>query len=179
MDCLEPSVRSTIISHGPKTLDEVRVLADPVHASASVNLTMPQQKDESMQQSLSLLQTLVTQKSPGQTEPRWPVLPRPPTPRQPFQPSSTGTPRPIRGLQPGLKVIKPEFIPQAANHCALFWVWNCTSRPESCWRYGGRSCSPNTCPAMGKTCHFCLKPNHFQSVCSQAFRAEQQKQHTQ
>ena len=55
VDGLEPSVRSAISSHGPKTLDEVRVLADRVQASASVNLTMPKQKDQSMQQILSLL----------------------------------------------------------------------------------------------------------------------------
>ena len=85
VDGLEPSVRSEISSHGPKTLDEVRVLADRVQASASVSLTMPQQKDESMQQILSLLQTMVTQKSPSQPEPRQPVMPRPLTPRQPLQ----------------------------------------------------------------------------------------------
>ena len=84
VDGLEPSVRSAISSHGPKTLDEVRVLVDRDQASASVNLTMSQQNDESMQQILSLLQTLVTQKSPSQPEPRQPVLPRPPTPRQPL-----------------------------------------------------------------------------------------------
>ena len=150
VDGLETSVRSVISSHGPKTLDEFRVLADRVQASASVNTTIPQQKDDSMQQILSLLQTLVTLKSPSQPEPKQQVLPRHPNQRQPFHPSSTGTPRPIRGRQPG-----------------------------SCWRCGGRSCSPNSCPAMGKTCHFCLKPNHFQSVCNQALGAEQQKQHTQ
>ena len=78
VDGLEPSVRSAISSHGPKTLDEVRVLADRVQATASVNMTAPVQKDDAMQQILSLLQTLVTQKQPG---PSRPELNHPTTPR--------------------------------------------------------------------------------------------------
>ena len=63
------------------------------------------------------------------------------------------------GIQSGLEVIKLEFIlrlkiecndwlladtcPQAANHCALFWVWGCTEvlwpRGQSVKQFGSRS----------------------------------------
>lgn len=141
LDGLEPSVKSAISSHGPKTLEDVRILANRVQASAPVCSTTPMQKDDSLQQILSLLQTLVQQK---------PVQYRS-ADRQPPEMSNQrfhqATPRPIRGRS-----------------------------DNNCYRCGGRSCSKSTCPAMGKTCHFCNKLNHFQSVCRENLKqAEENK----
>ena len=36
---------------------------------------------------------------------------------------------------------------------------------RSCRRCGGNFPHTDTCPAMGKTCNYCKKPNHFAKVC--------------
>ncbi|XP_067944926.1 uncharacterized protein [Watersipora subatra] len=37
-------------------------------------------------------------------------------------------------------------------------------------RYCGRSHAPRSCPAFGKNCKLCEKPNHFAAVCKQKLR---------
>ena len=39
------------------------------------------------------------------------------------------------------------------------------SRNKSCYRCGGNFPHNNGCPAEGKTCNKCQKPNHFAVVC--------------
>ena len=42
---------------------------------------------------------------------------------------------------------------------------NSKTTTRSCRRCGGNFPHTDTCPAMGKTCNYCKKPNHFAKVC--------------
>ena len=88
------------------------MLADRVQATTSVNMTAPVQKDDSMQQVLSLLQILVTQKQAGPSRPEQnhPTTPRQQMPRQPSSlpslvlrdPFVDDSQDPVRDLEVGL-----------------------------------------------------------------------------
>lgn len=47
--------------------------------------------------------------------------------------------------------------------------------PNACLRCGGKYPHETTCPAMGKICNYCKKPNHFKSVCFKLKRKDQVK----
>lgn len=45
--------------------------------------------------------------------------------------------------------------------------------PNTCLRCGGKYPHDTPCPAMGKICNYCKKPNHFKSVCLKLKRKNQ------
>ena len=47
------------------------------------------------------------------------------------------------------------------------------SRETQCRYCGGTYPHTSSCPAKGKTCHFCKKPNHFQKMCKKKRQTKQ------
>ena len=49
------------------------------------------------------------------------------------------------------------------------------TRSKVCRNCGGPFPHTNTCPAKGRTCNYCKKPNHFKSMCRKLKRKTQVK----
>ena len=50
------------------------------------------------------------------------------------------------------------------------------SNPQkTCRNCGGQHPHKTVCPASGKTCNYCKKPNHFKTVCNKLKRKQQVK----
>ena len=67
---LHPTVQSAISSHGPKTLDEVRTLANRVQQPIAAVSAVAAPTNGTLDQILDLLKTLATKDSPQQTNNR-------------------------------------------------------------------------------------------------------------
>ena len=135
LEGLDPHICSAISSHGPKTLDEVRVLAGRVETTPPppVAAATADPSQNPLAEIMAMMREMMTERTPPRQE-------------RPF-----GRPYP-RNQRPQQQQQQQPQRQQQQNE-------------RSCMRCGGRSCFGQSCPAWGKTCFKCNKLNHYKSVC--------------
>lgn len=175
---LRPSIRQHVIQHPIKDLDDLRQwgrltelsLQDAPDDDSSLRATareLAELKDEIRRLRIHSIQ------SPPASRSTSPAPATPPTSRRvQFQSDSTGashsnTPRYQRSTtdhRPHFRNSDQRRTPTGTSSTANYGN-------NRCGNCGGKHVRHSNCPARDKTCFYCRKVGHFQSVCRSASRA--------